>query len=198
MAAVVVPFRAGKQRLELPDAEREVLALAMLGDVVAACRAVGPTVVVTPDDEAAELARELGAQVEEDPGGGQGRAVAAALTRVQGGPVLVVNADLPCVVPRDLRALLGAVPPGGLALVEADDGSTNALALSDPGLFAPLYGSASAARFRDHAAAVGAESMTAAVPNAVADVDTLADVRRVAVTAGPRTQAAIATLGLAA
>ena len=44
MAAIVVPFRGagGKQRLgPLTDDEREALALAMLEDVLAACRAVG-------------------------------------------------------------------------------------------------------------------------------------------------------------
>ena len=47
MAAIVVPFRGagGKQRLgSLPDDEREALALAMLADVLAACRSVGTTV----------------------------------------------------------------------------------------------------------------------------------------------------------
>ena len=54
MAAIVVPFRGagGKQRLgPLTDDEREALALAMLEDVLTACRAVGATVVVTSDDD---------------------------------------------------------------------------------------------------------------------------------------------------
>ena len=46
----------------------------------------------------------------------------AALRHVEEGPVLVVNADLPCVRPRDLLTLLGALPEGGLALVPAADG----------------------------------------------------------------------------
>ena len=60
---------------------------------------------------------------------------------------LVVNADLPCATPEALRRLAAA----GLALVEARDGTTNALSLPDPRLFAPLYGPASADRFRAHA-----------------------------------------------
>ena len=198
MASVVVPFRDGKHRLALADGAREAVALAMLGDVLAACLTVGRTVLVTDDDGAANVARELGAEVHDDPGGGQGAAVASALRGLERGPALVVNADVPCAVPRDLRALLGAVPPGGLALVEAADGTTNALALSEPSLFAPLYGEASAARFRDHASAAGVEAMTAAVPNVADDVDTLDDLRRVALRAGPRTVATISTLGLAA
>ena len=62
-------------------------------------------------------------------------------------PYLVVNADLPCATSRDLLALVGAVPDGGLALVAAADGTTNALALSDERLFEPVYGPGSAERF---------------------------------------------------
>ena len=62
-------------------------------------------------------------------------------------PYLVVNADLPCATPRDLLALAGAVPDGGLALAVAADGTTNALAFTDESLFEPLYGPGSAERF---------------------------------------------------
>src|SRR5688500_4483913 len=117
MASIVVPFRGagGKQRLgSLPGDERHALALAMLSDVLAACRGVGTTVVVTPDPEAAGIADEHEARVLDDPGSGQGAAVAAALRNVVG-PVLVVNADVPCVVPRDLRSLESATPQHGFA-----------------------------------------------------------------------------------
>ena len=87
----------------------------------------------------------------DDPGGGQGAAVAAALAGLDPGAILIVNADVPCVLPDDLRALLAATPAGGIALVEAVDGTTNALSISAPGAFAPLYGPDSAARFQAHA-----------------------------------------------
>jgi 2-phospho-L-lactate guanylyltransferase len=199
MTAIVVPFRGNrdKQRIEAPDDLRAQLALAMLGDVVAACVATAPTVVVTADDEAAELVAALGADSLADPGAGQGGAVRAGLATLAEGPVLVVNADVPCVVPRDLRTLVGAAELGALALVEADDGTTNALALPRPSLFAPLYGAGSAARFRDHAAAAGIDAVVAALPNLADDVDTLDDLERVALRAGPRTQAAVALLNAA-
>ena len=60
--------------------------------------------------------------------------------------------------PDDLRALLAATPAGGIALVEALDGTTNALSISAPEAFAPLYGRDSAARFRAHARELGLES----------------------------------------
>ena len=119
----------------------------MLADVLAAVSPVGEPVVVTGDPAGAALAHELGAQRFDDPGGGQGPAVAAALAAIAAGPALVVNADLPCAVPADVLALLVAVPAQGIALVEAPDGTTNALGLSSPALFAPLYGPGSARRF---------------------------------------------------
>jgi 2-phospho-L-lactate guanylyltransferase len=199
--AIVVPFRgsSAKARLApLPGSARGELALAMLGDVVAACRAVGETAVVTDDSAARALARAVGAEALADPGGGQASAVAAALARLRPDTVLVVNADLPCARPADLLALLGVTPLGGMALVAADDGTTNALSLPSPAAFAPLYGPGSAERFRHHAGELDLPVVAASIPNLRDDVDTLADVRRIGGRAGPRTQAAISSLGLAA
>ena len=95
----------------------------MFMDVRAACEQVGDVIVC-------------------DAPGGQGLAVAATLAGL-GGPVAIVNADLPCVTPYELIELVQATP----ALVSARDGTTNALALSDAGDFQPLYGPGSAARF---------------------------------------------------
>ena len=172
-----MPFRSpdGKRRLApLPHGTRLALAQAMLRDVVDACVAVGETRVVSSDP--AEVT--LGVELVPDPGGGQGAAVVAALRRIRRGPVLVVNADLPCATPRDLLALLGALPEDGIALAEAADGTTNALALAEPRLFAPLYGPGSAERFRVHAAGARVESATLTVPNLAEDVDELADLER--------------------
>jgi 2-phospho-L-lactate guanylyltransferase len=191
MTAVVVPFRDGKSRLSPSRHVRRTLSLAMLGDVLAACVAVGMTTIVTDDDEAAALARDLGAAAVADPGDGQGAAVAAALAVQEPAATLVVNADVPCVVPQDLRALLAATPLSGLALVEALDGTTNALSLPAPEVFAPLYGRDSARRFLEHARALGLEAVSAAVPNLAEDVDTAADLERLQLRVGPRTQAVL-------
>lgn len=166
MASVVVPFRrrGGKSRLGLG---RE-LAEAMLEDVLVAASPVGPVVVA-------------------DGEGGQGIAVLHALRQLPNAPVLVVNADLPCATARDLFALLASIPAGGLAVVEARDGTTNALGLSSPGLFADLYGPGSAARFRAHAS-----STSASIPNLADDVDTVEDLERLADRVGLRTLEALA------
>ncbi|HEY2542197.1 MAG TPA: NTP transferase domain-containing protein, partial [Gaiellaceae bacterium] len=111
MTTVVVPFAGteGKTRLDAPRRTRRELSLAMLADVLAAAVVVGRAVVVTPDDDGAALARELGAEPVADPGGGQGAAVRAALAGAERA-TLIVNADVPCVAPSDLRALLDAIP----------------------------------------------------------------------------------------
>jgi 2-phospho-L-lactate guanylyltransferase len=199
MPSFVVPFRGakGKSRLRtLPAGARASLSEAMLADVVTACATVGPVFVVSADEVALDVAPETIAAVA-DPGGGQGAAVmagldAAALAAASGGrqgPLVVVNADLPCVTARDLLALAGAVPTGGLAYAAAADGTTNALALSSPDVFAPLYGPGSAARF----AALGPSHRVDA-PNLIDDVDTVADLLRLSARLGPHSRRALATL----
>ena len=178
MPTVVVPFRGetAKQRLApAPEDVRTALAQAMLEDVLAAAEPVGEVVLA-------------------DEPGGQGQAVEGALRRVQTGPVLVVNADLPCAQPRDLLTLLGALPEDGLALVEAADGTTNALALAARHLFAPLYGEHSADRFLARAERLGVPAVLAAIPNLADDVDTIADLERLEGRLGTRTSAALDAL----
>jgi 2-phospho-L-lactate guanylyltransferase (CobY/MobA/RfbA family) len=150
----------------------------MLGDVVEAALAVGRVLVVTDDPSVVPRP----AEVVDDPGGGLGIAVAAGLARIEG-HALVVNADLPAATAAAIRRLADA----GLALVEARDGTTNALSLPEPGLFAPLYGPGSAERFRAHAPFV-----TVASPELEADVDSDADLERLPPTVGPRTRALLA------
>src|SRR5690242_14960682 len=172
MPTVVVPFRGtqGKRRLRgLPKELRAALAEAMLADVLAACAAVGRVYVVTPNQ-----ALDVPARLVPDPGHGQGAAVRAALDAAvaagDGGPYLVVNADLPCTTARDLLALAGSVPAGGLALVAAEDGTTNALAFASADLFQPVYGPGSAERF-----AALAPSRRLDAPSLTFDVDTVDD-----------------------
>jgi 2-phospho-L-lactate guanylyltransferase len=175
---IVVPHRGDSKR-RLPPALRAAAAVAMLGDVVEACLAVGRTIVVT-DDPAVVPA---GAEAVVDPGGGLGAAVSSALAQVGGGHTLVVNADLPCATPSSLRRLAAA----GLALVPARDGTTNALSLPDAETFVPLYGPGSAARFLAHASFAIAD-----VPELVDDVDSEADLERLAARVGRRTRALLA------
>jgi hypothetical protein len=65
--------------------------------------------------------------------------------------------------------------------VAAADGTTNALALPDPGWFAPVYGPGSAARF----AAAGLAPV--GILELEHDVDTVSDLSALPLPAGPRT-----------
>jgi 2-phospho-L-lactate guanylyltransferase (CobY/MobA/RfbA family) len=177
MPTVVVPYRGETAKQRLAPAPQEVrtrIAEAMLDDVLEAALAVGEVVVAGEP-------------------GGQGPAVEVALRGVEG-PVLVVNADLPCAQPRDLLTLLGAMPEGGLALVRAADGTTNALALAAAHLFAPLYGPGSAERFLARAERLDVPAAIATIPNLEDDVDTLADLERLDGLLGVNTAAALAAL----
>jgi 2-phospho-L-lactate guanylyltransferase len=174
---IVVPYR-GDAKTRLPAAIRAAAAIAMLGDVVGAAREIGSVLVVTDDLTVVPK----GAQGIPDPGGGLGAAVLAGLACVHG-HALVVNADLPCATPAAISRLASA----GLALVEAADGTTNALSLPDTATFAPLYGPGSAMRFRAHAAFA-----TVRIPELEDDVDTGADLERLSRLLGPRTRALLA------
>ena len=200
MAGIVVPFRGsgGKQRLiGLEGAAHDSVVLGMFMDVLEAATAVNRTVVVTADEDARKAALAAGAEAVADPGGGQGAAVAAAMGLFLAEAVLVVNADVPCVRPYDLRSLIAATPPGGIALVASEDGRTNALSLPAPELFEPLYGPGSAKRFIRAARNLGVELVVVAMPSIANDVDTMDDLERVQSSAGRHTQAALHGLKLA-
>ncbi|HEX3226465.1 MAG TPA: 2-phospho-L-lactate guanylyltransferase [Gaiellaceae bacterium] len=196
MTTLVIPFAGidGKTRLHESNRVRREVSLAMLGDVVAAARGVGHIRLVTEDDAGAEVGREAGAEIVPDPGGGQGPAVQAALDGLEPGAIVIANADIPCVLPDDFRALLAATPAGGVALVEAIDGTTNALSIPAPEVFAPLYGSDSARRFLARARELGLEAVSAAIPNIADDVDTFEDLQRLHLRLGPRSQTSLATV----
>ncbi|HET9287454.1 MAG TPA: NTP transferase domain-containing protein [Gaiella sp.] len=181
----VIPFRAGGKS-RLPEELRREVSLAMLGDVVEVAVAVGEVRVVTDDAAGRLVASDLGARLIDDPGEGQGEAVAAGLKGAEG-LCLVVNADVPRIRASDLNALAVPALLGKLAIVEARDGTTNALGLPRGDVFQPLYGARSAGQFRAHALALGLEFEELTLPNLVHDVDTLLDLERVGSRAGSRT-----------
>ena len=119
---------------------------------------------------------------------------AAVLATGADGPYLVVNADLPCVTPRDLLTLAGADPrarararPGS----RRDDERPRLSPRQTSSL--PLYGPGSSARF----AGLG-PSRDVDAPNLIDDVDTVADLERLGARLGPCTRSVLASLRLGA
>jgi 2-phospho-L-lactate guanylyltransferase len=180
----IVPVKSlssAKTRLTpaLGPAEREQLVVQMLDAVLAACARstrICETLVVSPDPQ---LGR--GFPVLRDEGVGHGPAIARALedSRARDG-VVVVMADCPLVTPRSLDALIEAATP--LALVEAADGGTSALALADPALLEPAFGiPGSASVTIARARAAGFEPAVVRDPTLAFEVDSPADLVRLAI-----------------
>ncbi len=161
---VIVPvksFAGAKRRLSplLSVAERTTLARTMLGDVLGATAGVPGlrnVAVVTSADDVADYARQLGVIVIDDHGAnGTNAAVKVGfmeLARRNGGAVIALPSDVPCILPVDLSTLFTAVKKAGVAIAPAPrDGGTNALACNDPSRIAPCFGPDSFARHIDAA-----------------------------------------------
>ena len=200
---VVVPVKRlahAKSRLAVyGGALRQELALAFAADVVEAalrCEVVGRVLVVSDDERAARLLRELGATVVPDlPDAGLNPALrhGAGLLRADdpGCGVATVSADLPSLRPADLAAVLREVPSGARAFVADADGRGTTLLAAGPGAeLEPAYGGGSRAR---HLASGAVE--VAGPPALRRDVDTPEDLRRAAALGlGPRTAEVVARL----
>lgn len=167
-AWIIVPaksFALAKRRLSslLTEFERATLARVMLADVLGAAAGVAGlrnVAVVTHSDDAAREAVHLGALVIDDGGAaGTNDAIKAGLADVarRGGRcVVLLPADVPAVLSRDLAGLLAAAERGCVSVVPATrDGGTNALAMSRPGQLEPCFGMQSFARHVSAANQIG-------------------------------------------
>lgn len=186
--AAVLPvksFGQAKQRLDgvIGQPDRAGLAAAMLGDVLAAIRAVaGVTdlIVVTAEQRAAQAARAAEAHVVDDPvEAGQSdaaaRGVRAAIAR-GAHRVLLVPGDCPTLDPGEVERLLDGFPDAGLVIVPDRHGSgTNALRITPPNAVEPAFGPGSFARHAALGAAAGIAVRVAHAPSLELDVDTPAD-----------------------
>ena len=155
--SAVIPvkgFRNAKQRLSaiLTNARREALAEAMFRDVLRAvigARGLVETVVVTGDEEVAQIAQSSGARVlRENAETGETDAVDLGRTRLKNSgceAVLIVPGDMPLVRSADIELLLDQVPAGQIApfalLVPSHDRlGTNALILAPPDIIKLRFG----------------------------------------------------------
>ncbi len=186
--AAVLPvksFGRAKQRLDaaVGQPERGELAAAMVGDVLAALRAVpglDDVLVVTAEPRAAGAARQAGAHVVDDPvEAGQSdaasRGVRAALDR-GAERVLLVPGDCPALDAGEVARLLERFGGAGVVIVPDRHGAgTNALLLTPPEAIAPSFGPGSFARHARLGAAAGERVRVAQAPSLELDVDTPGD-----------------------
>jgi 2-phospho-L-lactate/phosphoenolpyruvate guanylyltransferase len=204
--SLVIPVKVlalAKSRLTgLAGPHRAQLALAMAADTVAAaaaCRAVGPVIVVTDDPAAAAELSGLGALVLPDqPGDGLNPALAFgaayAADRWPGRGRAGMAADLPALGADELgRALAGAAEVQQAFVADAA-GTGTTLYTAGPGIaFSPRFGPGSRAA---HRSAGAVELLIPGLDGLRRDVDTVADLEDAArIGLGPRTLAAAGPLG---
>ncbi len=152
----------------------------MLVDTVTAASAVAPVTVVTPDETAADAARQLGASVLMDPTPpghhdplNNAIATAEAELRATAPNIVVLQGDLPALQPQELAEAL-ALARGYQRSFVGDRHGTGTSALFAFGTaLAPHFGSDSAARHRHS----GAIELTGAWPGLRCDIDTPDDLQ---------------------
>jgi 2-phospho-L-lactate guanylyltransferase len=195
---------AAKTRLApvLSAAGRENIALAMLVDTISAASAV-PAVrtitIVTPDEAAADTARELGAHVVADPTPEHhpdplNNAIRTASEAVGAtSNIVVLQGDLPALQPHELAEAIDAARHHQRSFV-GDRHGTGTAALFAFGVAPdPLFGPDSARRHADS----GALELTEAWPGLRCDIDTAEDLSvAMRLGVGPVTTRAVGTIGL--
>lgn len=201
----VVPVKglaAAKTRLDLAPHERARVALAFAVDTVTALQTtpgVGDVLVVTSDGCVVDRLAELDVRVVRDPAAGLVAAVREGLRRAAGWQpgtgAVVVPADLPCLRPADVAAVLGSLRPGRGAFVPDRSGSGTTLLARPADLpVVAHYGPASAWRHR----AAGLRRLGDAPARARHDVDTLDDLAAAFLLGvGEETRTVTEALGLA-
>jgi 2-phospho-L-lactate guanylyltransferase len=202
--AAVVPFKkleTTKSRLRpaVGDATGR-LTLAMLGDVLSALLGVpelSRVVVVTPDRDIAEVAREAGADALVRPDPGLNAAIDGAAAELRARTLLTVLGDVPGARCEELSQLLAAAPAHGVALAPSRDGGTSALVRTPPDVIAGCFGPESARRHEDAAAEAGVDFRALPLPSLAIDVDEAADLDALLESGAPapRTRALLRALG---
>jgi 2-phospho-L-lactate guanylyltransferase len=171
---------AAKTRLApiFSAATREGVVLAMLIDTITAATAVPAMqsiTVVTPDDVAADAARQLGARVIDDPtpsghGNPLNNAISAAEEAVRGetSNLVVLQGDLPALQPQELSEAIAAARTYPRSFVGDRHGTGTSALIALGVALDPRFGPDSAQRHRDS----GAIELTGAWPGLRCDIDT--------------------------
>ena len=180
LVIAVKRLTAAKTRLApiFSAATREGVVLGMLIDTVTAAAAV-PAVqsitVVTPDDVAADAARQLGARVLDDPTPSGhhdplNNAISAAEKTVRGetSNLVVLQGDLPALQPQELGEAIAAARSHPRSFVGDRHGTGTSALIALGVALDPRFGPDSAQRHRHS----GAIELTGAWPGLRCDIDT--------------------------
>ena len=180
LVIAVKRLAAAKTRLApvFSAATREHVVLAMLVDTITAASAVTAlrtVTVVTPDDVAADAARQLGAQVLTDPTPDGHRnplnnaiLAAEAVVREATPNIVVLQGDLPALQPQELAEAISAARAYPRSFVGDRHGTGTAALLAFGVALDPQFGPDSAQRHRHS----GAIELTGAWPGLRCDIDT--------------------------
>ena len=177
----VKSFAHAKQRLDdgLDSGTRRLLAQAMYSDVLVALRRaseIHEILVVTADDNAAQIAGGYGAGVLMDQERGHNAAAAVgvfAAARASAARVLLVPGDCPLLDPAEVDSLIRRSPPIAAVIVPDRHGTgTNALLLTPPDSLEPAFGPDSCARHLAAAERSGVTAEAVEVESLSLDVDT--------------------------
>ena len=184
VAVPVKDLTHAKQRLTnaLTPGERSELARAMLCDVLRALAGarVDRVWVVTRDDAAAAIARELGAEPMSEPENrGHTAAVALAQAEADRGGVrgfVTIPGDVPCVTSDEISRMIEAMRDGAAVFVPSRSGhGTNGVALMPPGAMPLTFGEPSFVRHLAAARQRSLEPLVLSLPGLGLDVDSPED-----------------------
>jgi 2-phospho-L-lactate guanylyltransferase len=186
----VKDFHSAKQRLAavLDVGERHELASVMLADVLQSlkqARGIGRIVLVTKEPRAISQAREIEAEVLDEPfNRGETEAVTmAAAHALESGAraMLVIPGDVPLVSSADVEVILQAGRTSDVVIVPSrDERGTNAVLLTPPDVIPLRFGSDSFYPHLESARALKLEVQALRLSNLDLDVDTPDDLRELA------------------
>jgi 2-phospho-L-lactate guanylyltransferase len=199
--AALIPVRSiagAKRRLAgcLDDARREMLALAMLEDMIAALKAatrLDRIVVVSSDADLLRHARRCGAEtLEEGPVRGLNGAVAFAAAELEKQGVrrlLTIPGDVPLLDPFEIDALfeVDAARYPVIAVPSSSATGTNGLVTSPPTVINFCFEGESLGAYRDECRARAVEMLILCLDGFAFDIDTPADLVSLPSRSGYRT-----------
>jgi 2-phospho-L-lactate guanylyltransferase len=172
----------GRLNGTLSENERYSLAEALFLDLIVKlprCRNIDDVLVVTADASVARQARWFGHQVlEQDSDQGHSEAAeAGAMAAMAEGAerVAMIPVDCPMLEPEELDARIGRSPRTALIVPDRHGSGTNALVLTPPDVFTPVFGPESCSRHISRARAAGISFALEEVESLAIDLDTPED-----------------------